>query len=313
MNDTLENQIDDFFIHSKALKLRLMNYIIEHPLEKLPTSKNMASTYGISDITVKKLVSELAQKGYLKPNKKGGTKITNRFSNQQKQIFSRTKEEIKSHIKTLEENGFDTQEILACLYGSISEYSFDTTEIVYTEKDADMVFIGAEELSDRLGIKIKPVYFENIEKEVIPNKKPPKAVIVPFYCYSSIEHLSKYTKLFPIKTTHPLEYLSNARNITYDSNVIYIAVSDKDKEGAFSLKNKITNGSFNLRICKIEELANNLQFINSIELVVAYKWVIRNNENIFKNVPKIISYNIFDDKEGLLMIKNFINSNNFGG
>jgi DNA-binding transcriptional regulator YhcF (GntR family) len=313
MSGNALDAIDNFFIHSKVLKLKLMNYIIEHPLEKLPTSKEISSTYDISDITVKKLVSELAAEGYVKPNKKGGTKIVNRFSSKQRKLFAQTKEKIKEQIKILEEDGFNNQEILTCLYSAISEYSFDTTDIVYTEKDPEMLFIGAQELSERFKTKIKPVYFENIDKEVTSSKKPPKAVIVPFYCYNSIEYLSSYTKIIPMKTTHPLEYLSNSKSIAYDSNVVYVAISDRDKEGARIIKNKITNENFNLKIFKIDELIEDRQFINSIEMVVAYKWVINNNEKIFKDIPKIIAYNIFDDKEGLLMIKGFIKSNKFGG
>ncbi len=313
MNKLPLDAIDNFFIHSKSLKLKLMNFIIEHPLERLPTSKEMAKKYGISDITVKKLVSELAVKGYLKPNKKGGTKIVNRFSNKQRQLFSKSKEEIKIQIGQLEESGFDIQEILTCLYSALSEYSFDTTDVIYTEKDPEMVFIGAEELSDRLGVKVKPVYFENMQKEISQDKKPPKAIIVPFYCFNSIEHLSSISRIFPIRTTHPLEYLSNSKNIAYDSNIMYVSVSDKDRESAFILKNKITNDHFHLKICKIEELVNNVQSVNSTEMVIAYKWVINNNERLFKNVPKIIAYNRFDDKEGLLIIKSFINSNKVGG
>ncbi len=305
--------VDNFFVHSKALKLKLLNYIITHPMEKLPTSKDIASTYDISDITVKKLVSELAASGYLKPNKKGGTKIINRFSNQQKQHFLQIREEIKLKIKELDSSGFDTQEILACLYSSISEYVFDSMEIVYTEKDPEMIFIGAEELSSRLKINIKPIYFENMIKELENNKSAPKAIISPFYCYQSIERFAAVSKIFPIRTTHPLEYLSNARNITYGSVVVYIAVSDKDRDSAFIIRDKITNDSFILKIYKIDEIINNPDLVNSAEMVISYKWIINNNDRLFSNIPKVMAYNKFDDKEGLLMIKSFVNSNKFGG
>ncbi len=313
MKKFLSNIVDSFFLQSKALKLKLLNHIIEHPLEKIPTSNDIAENYGISSITVKKIVAEMANEGYLKSNKKAGTKAIEHFSKTQKHLFLQTKEEIKKYISTLEENGLTLQEILACLYAALSEHSFNETELIYTERDSGMVFIGASELSERLGVKIKPVYFENVKKELSNSHNKPKAVIVPFYCLDFLREHSAIIKILPIQTTHPLDALSGSKSIAYNSNVMYVAVSEEDKEGAFSLQKKITQGAFNLRINKIEDIVKNPRLLHSIELVVTYKWVINNNEHLFRNVPKIIAYNRFDDKEGLMLIKHFIDSNKLGG
>ncbi len=313
MKKFLSNIVDSFFLQSKALKLKLLNHIIEHPLEKIPTSNDIAKTYGISSITVKKIVAEMANEGYLKSNKKAGTKAIEHFSKKQKHLFLQTKEEIKKHISTLEENGLTLQEILACLYAALAEYSFNETELIYTERDSGMVFIGASELSERLGVKIKPVYFENVKKELSASHSKPKAIIVPFYCLDFLREHSVNIKILPIQTTHPLDALSGSKSIAYNSNVMYVAVSEEDKEGAFNLQKKITQGAFNLRINKIEDIVKNPRLLNSIELVVTYKWVINNNEHLFRNIPKIIAYNRFDDKEGLMLIKHFIDSNKLGG
>jgi DNA-binding transcriptional regulator YhcF (GntR family) len=313
MRNVLSDIIDSFFLQSKALKLKLLNYIIEHPLEKIPTSNEIAETYDISSITVKKIVTELVGEGYLRSNKKAGTKATDHFSKAQKHMYAKIKQDIKKHIQEMEDGGLTLQEILACLYGSISEYSFDAAEIIYTEKDSEMVFVGASELSERLNTKIKPVYFENIQKEIASSHQKPTAIIVPFYCLNFIRELSYDIKILPIQTTHPLESLSSSKSIAYNSNVMYVAISEDDKEGAFSLSKKITQGAFNLKINKIEDVVKNPLLLNSIELVVTYKWVINNNEHIFRNVPKIIAYNRFDDKEGLMLIKHFIESNKLKG
>ncbi len=313
MKKFLSNIVDSFFLQSKALKLKILNHVIEHPLEKLPTSNEMAKTHNISSITVKKIVAELADEGYLRSRKKAGTKAIDHFSKLQKQIFEQTKEDVKKLISNLENSGLTLQEILACLYGALSEYSFDETELIYTEKDSEMVFIGARELSERLGVKIKPVYFENIQKELSFTHQKPKAIIVPFYCLNFLRGSSLNVKILPLQTTHPLDALSGSKSIAYNSNVVYITISDEDKEGAFNLQKKITQGAFNLKIYKIEEVIKNPRLLNAVELVITYKWVINNNEYLFRNIPKIIAYNRFDDKEGLMLIKHFIESNKFGG
>ena len=305
--------IDQFFINSKLLKLKLINYIIEHPSEKLPISKDIASAYEISDITSKKVAAELASENYLKPNKKGGTKIVGRFSKMQLQVFEQVKSEIKKQIESLERNNFSAQEILSCFYSSLHEYSFSNAEIVYTEKDPEIVFTGARELSDLLNVKIKPVYYENLTKEVLSDSNSIKAVIMPFYSVNKFESLNSSVKILPIHTTYPLGGLSNLKNIVSNSTIIYVAASDEDKERALYLKNKISNGIFNFKIYRIDELLENEQLLNSVELVVVFKWIINNNEKIFKNVPKIITYSRFDDREGILLIKNFIGGNIAGG
>ncbi len=313
MKNPLSDIIDGFFLQSKALKLKLLNHIIEHPLEKLPTSNKIAEIYGISSITVKKIVAELVNEGYLKSNKKAGTKAVEHLSSEQKHLFEQSKQQLKELIAKMEKEGLTLQEILTCMYSSLSEYSFDLTEIIYTEKDSEMVFVGAGELSERLGIKIKPVYFENIQKELTSSHQTPKAIIVPFYCSDILKIRSNNIKILPLHTTHPLEALSNSKSIAYNSNVAYIAISDEDKEGAFALRKKISEGAFNLRIYKIEDIANKPNLLNSIELVVTYKWVVNNNEHLLRNVPQIIAYNRFDDKEGIMLIKHFIESNKSGG
>ncbi len=313
MKNILSDIIDNFFLQSRALKLKLINYIIEHPFEKIPTSDKIAKTYDVSTITVKKIITELGREGYLKSNKKAGTKATDHFSKTQKELYANAKNDIKKHIEEMENGGLTLQETLACLYSAISEYAFDFTEIIYTEKDSEMVFIGASELSERLNTKIKPVYFENIAKEIVSSHQIPKAIIVPFYCLNFIRELTSDIKILPIQTAHPLESLSSSKSISYNSNVMYVAISKDDKEGAFSLQKKITQGTFNLKISRVEEIVKNPHLLNSIELVVTYKWVINNNEHLFKNIPKIIAYNRFDDKEGLMIIKHFINSSKLKG
>jgi len=305
--------IEEFFVPSRALKLKLLDYIIEHPLEKLPTSKKLSEFYQISDITVKKVMGALASRGLLKSNKKGGTRIINRFSTQQRQAYFQGKEDIKSVIRKLEESGFGVEEILSCLYNAILEYTFDTTKLIYTERDPGMVPAGAGELSDILGVKVKAVYIENIQREAIFSENGPKAIIVPFYCYSEVEHLKDHVRIFPLRTTHPIEFLSTSRDIAYNSTVVYVAISEEDKEGVFSLKSKIENGTFRLLVYRIDEVTDDPHLLSSAEMVVAYKWIINNNEHLFKNVPKIIAYNRFDDKEGISMIRSFINSNKIGG
>lgn len=316
--DDKDTRIDHFFINSKLLKLKLINYIIGYPFEKLPISKDIASTYKISNITAKKIVSQLAQENYLKSNKKGGTKIIGRFSKVQLQVFEQAKDEIKRQIETLEKNNFNAQEILSCLYSSLHEYNFDNaeTKIIYTEEDPEIVFMGARELSDLLNIKIKPIYYENLTREVLSNSNSIKAVITPFYSVNKLKNLSGNVKIFPIHTAYPLGALSSSKNIASNSTLIYVAVSDEDKERALYLKNRISTGIFNLKIYRIDELLENERLLDSADIVVAFKWIINNNEKIFKNVPKIIAYNRFDDRDGILLIKNFIdsiNSNIVGG
>ena len=305
--------VDNFLIHSKAMKLKIINYCFEHPSEKLPTSKELAQANGISDLTVKKIISELAQEGYVQPNKKAGTRITKKFSKKQMQLLEQAREELKKQFISLEKSGFNVQEIIAYIYEAITEYSFEATEILYTEPDFEMIFVGADELSERLNVKVRGVYFENIQKEIDSADKGQKIIITPFYSLDMLKRTQSGVKIFPLHTARPLESLSYSKDIAYGSTIMYVAATEDDKEGALSLQSKIAENMFNLKICKIGELTDNPSLLNSVELVITYKWVINNNEGIFKNVPKIIAYNRFDDKEGLVMIRHYIENNKTKG
>lgn len=308
MNSKDIEKIDYFFTNSKLLKLKLINYIIDHPFEKLPISKDIAHTYKISDITAKKVISQLVQENYLTSNKKGGVKITGGFSKVQIKLFKQIKDEIKKQIEVLEQNNFNIQEILSCLYSALDECKFDNAKIIYTEQDPEMVYTGAKELSDLLNIRIKPVYYENLSREVLSNSNLIKAVITPFYSANVLDRLNSSAKIFPIHTTYPLGALSSSRSIPGNSNIIYVAVSDEDREKAAYLKDRISMGMFNLKVYKIDELLENKQLLDFADIAIAFKWVVSNNEKIFKNVPKVITYNRFDDREAILLVKNFIES-----
>jgi len=300
------SEIDELFLKNQIIKLKLIREAIENPEKKLPTAKQIAEENDVSELTVKKVEKELALQGYLFSNKKGGTKTVRKFAKEQISAFLAAKENFKSIVDDLLKNGFSKKDIIAMVYDVVKGVKDELSFVVYTEKDDGIAIFAKKELESKLGYSVVFKPFETIKTEILNGVISNKLIVVPFYCYSQLERGRKDVKIIPIKTVHPLEFISEAKDIPYSSRIFYIAASRFDKENALNIYYDVLNHRYRVYIYTQDELLTNRHLLKFADIVIGFRWVIESEKALLKDMKKVIKVDRFDDEEGIRMIKGYI-------
>ncbi len=303
-----KRSLEEYFIGSKLLAIKLIDYAVTHVGEKLPTSYELSESFGVGVNTVKKVCSELSRKGYLNANKKRGTEVIRKFSSEQVAMYLSFRERFREIFSEMERSGFNFEELIACLFSSLEGYEFSANGVIYTEKDTDSLFVSREELEDKIGVPVTPLYFNDVVNRLKDGTLKAMIVIVPFYCSFALQDACSYPgiKIFPIKTTHPLDILSELKSIPANVSRAFISVSPSEKDSIIDL---YPGNVQPLRVYTIEEVRESPELLSGVEMVVALKWVVSNNEWLFRSVPRIVTYSRFNDDEGFRMIKLYMENN----
>ncbi len=298
--------IDELFLKNQTIKLKLIKEAIENPEKKLPTAKQIADENGVSELTVKKVEKELALKGYLFSNKKGGTRTVRKFAKEQISSFLAAKDNFKAIVDELLKNGFSREDIMAMVYDVVKNIRDELSFVVYSEKDDGIAIFAKKELESKLGYSVVFKPFETLKTEIFNGVISNKLIVVPFYCYSQLETGKKDVKIIPIKTVHPLEFVSEAKDIPYSSKIFYIAASRFDKENALSIYHDVLSHRYRVYIYTQDELLPNRHLLKFADIVIGFRWVIESEKALLKDVKRVIKVDRFDDEEGIRMIKGYI-------
>ncbi len=298
--------IDELFLKNQIIKLKLIKESIENPGEKLPTAKQIAEENGVSELTVKKVEKELALGGYLFSNKKGGTRTVRKFAKEQISSFLAAKENFKSIVDSLLRNGFSKEDIMAMVYDVVKGVKDELSFVVYSEKDDGIAVFAKKELERRLGYPVVFKPFETLKTEILNGVISNKLIVVPFYCHSQLEVGKKDVKIIPIKTVHPLEFISQAKDIPYSSRIFYIAASRFDKENALNIYYEVLNHRYRVYIYTQDELLTNRHLLKFADIVIGFRWVMESERALLKDIERVIKVDRFDDEEGIRMIKGYI-------
>ncbi len=301
------SEIDEFFIKHEIIKLKLIEQVIENPSAKLPPARVIAKENGVSELTVKKVEKELATKGYLKSNKKGGTRASIKFAKQQIAAFITAKETFRGIVENLLKEGFSSEDVMALIYDVLSKIKDISSNLIYTERDENIAIFAKRELEDALQLKIVFKPYETLRVELSNRMLHNKIIAVPFFCSPPLEELSyDGVKIVPLRAKHPLEGFSQAKDIPFNSRVFYIAASKMDKENSISIYQDILRRKFKLYIYTQDEIIANKHLLGFADIVVGYKWIIRANSYIFKQVRRVVEVDRIDDKEGVKLLSYYI-------
>ncbi len=305
--DLKKANVDNLFIRHQIIKLKLIKEAVENPGKKIPPAREIAKENDISELTVKKVEKELALKGYIVSNKKGGTRTLNKFAKEQISSFVASKETFRGIVDNLMKNGFSKEDIMALVYDVLSEIKDDLSLVVYTEKDEGIAIYAKRELERNLGANVVFKPFDTLKTELMNKVISNKIVVAPFYCFPQLE-VYKYedVKMVPLKAIHPLEFISLANDIPFASRIFYVAASKLDKENAMNVYYNVLNNRYRVYIYTQDELLTNRHLLNFADIVVGFHWVLESDEFLFKGVKRVVKTNRFDDDEGIRMIKSYI-------
>ena len=305
--DIKNANVDNLFIRHQIIKLKLIKEAIENPGRKIPPAREIAKENDISELTVKKVEKELALKGYLVSNKKGGTRTLNKFAKEQISSFVASKETFRGIVDNLMKNSFSKEDIMALVYDVLREMKDDLSWVMYTEKDEGIAIYAKRELEKRLNTSVVFKPFDTLRTELMNKIISGKVIVAPFYCFPQLE-VYKYddVKMVPLRTVHPLEFISLSNEIPYASRIFYVAASKLDKENAINVYYNVLNNRYRVYIYTQDELLTNKHLLNFADIVVGFRWVLESDEFLFRGVKRIIKANRFDDSEGIKMIKSYI-------
>ncbi len=299
--------VDELFVKYQIVKLKLINDCIEKPGLKLQPAKKIAQENGVSDLTVKKVEKELARKGYLFSNKKGGTRSVEKFSKEQISSYITAKEGLKSISETLLKDGFSKEDIMALVYDVLSKLHDSFSKIIYSEMDENIAIFAKKQLEEVLGSNVIFKPFDTLKTELMNKIISDKLIILPFFCYPQLEkYIYEDVKVVPIKTVHPLELISKAHDIPFASRIFYIAASRKDKENAVGVYFNAFSTRYRFYTYTQDELLTSKHLINLADIVIGYRWIIEPNIDLFRKVKRIFLVDRFDDYEGIELIKSYL-------
>ncbi len=297
---------DNYIPKNKFLKYILLDYVITSASGKLPTSTELSNTYNININSVKQVCGELANSGYVVSHKKAGTKINEKFTREQVEVYLTAKSKIKEILKELDFMAFDSEEMFSCLVSAFSECQFSISNILYVENDFYELLIGKTELENELGVTITPMFINDVIQKVNNRQLHADLIITTFYCEQILRNLNISSKIIPLKITPPFDQLINFSQISRDTYITVVVISNVIKERIENTYVSLIEKFPYFKVVTINEALNNKDIINKTEILMTLKSILMENEKIFKNIPHIVSYNRFHDKEGFEMIKNFL-------
>ncbi len=299
--------IDGLFFRHQIIKLKLIKEAIENPNKRLPTAKELARKNGVSELTIKKVEKELVHRGYIVSNKKGGTRTMGKFAKEQISSFIASRESFRALTDTLLKHGFTPEDIVALVYDVLSNIKNNQSLVIYSEKDDRIAIFAKKELEHKTGSNVIFKPFDTLRTELMNNVISNKVIVVPFYCYSQIESYKNGLKVVPIKTVHPLEFISPAHDIPYSSRIFYIAASKLDKENALSIYYDVLSKRYRVYIYTQDELFANKHLLNYADIVVAFSWILESEKDFMKGAKSVVKVDRIDDDEGVRMVKAYIN------
>ncbi len=301
-----DKKLDTFIPKNKFLKYALIDYIITSTGGKLPTSNELSDTYNININSVKQVCSELANSGYVVSQKKAGTKINDNFTDEQIEVYINAKTKIKDILKELDFMAFNSEEMFSCLVSAFSECIFTISNILYVENDFHELLIGKSELENELGITITPMFLNDAVEKAKNRQLNADLIVTTFYCEQILRNLNTSSKIIPLKITPPFDQLINFSRISTDMNITVVVISDVIKKRIENTYKSLIEKFPFFKVVTVSEVLNDKSIINKTGILMTLKSILIENEKLFKNIPQIVSYNRFHDKEGIEMIKAFL-------
>jgi hypothetical protein len=174
------------------------------------------------------------------------------------------------------------------------------------ENDFYELIIGKTELENELGITVTPMFIGDVVEKVKNRQLYADLIITTFYYEKILRDLNINTKIIPLKITPPFDQLINFSQISRDMKITVVVISNIIKNRIEQTYMSLINKFPFFKVLTVSEALNDKKILNETEILLTLKSILMENEKVFKNIPHIVSYNRFHDKEGIEMIKAFL-------
>lgn len=297
----------DLLTKQNLLFLLILDKMVDAPvLEKFPMAEEAASQFGVNINTVKSVYAKLAQAGFVESRRRTGTKPIVTYRPEQIKAYRHAKDKVKGVIQSLECAGLSSHEIAALLVSAASAYSSCDGTVIYAENEFNQLMIGQQELENELAIPVIPRHIDDVITQLGAGAIRPAVIVTTFYCYDRLREFGDHIHIIPLKTTPPLEELINFSLIARDTAISLIVVTDEVRTRFEQMYPNIVKDFPRFRVFTLNTVLNNRALLADTKILLTLKIIYQENLELFRHIPKITTYNRFQDEEGLNYLRGLL-------
>ncbi|TYO99493.1 DNA-binding transcriptional regulator YhcF (GntR family) [Geothermobacter ehrlichii] len=292
--------------------LGVLDDLLQEPRERLPRTELIAETYRANINTAKKALSLLGQAGMIQARRRAGNRVVRRLSSEQAEIYHATRRRIASLLRELAAAGFNRLEISAALLAAYREQEQRQPRIIYADLEFNELLLGRRELEQTCGQPVQPVQVEELARQLTEGWITADLIVTTFFCESRIRDLCihKGIPLVALRTTPPLEHLLNFSLLPRDTVITLVVLSESIRQRIRQHYPHIQKDFPGFAIMTLEEIRRDRTRLDKTHILLTHKLVAEEHAALFRSIPRIISYNRFQDDEGLDYIRTLTGNRN---
>lgn len=302
----MKNKSVSTFNKSAAVKADIIRMIFEKRSGNVPTSEELAAKLDANVNTVKKVIKELAEEGYIKTNKKAGTTIKAAIPAETSNTFKMYLENLKSLIMEMKSSGLGGTEVESVFINALAENKRSESNVIYIDASPESLIVGKAELENKLGFNITTMLLEDFLRKYGKINGEEKIFVTTYICFQQLVNRNINKNIIPLKITPPLDLLVNFDKIPIDTNVISIVLSEQIQERIYDIYGVILEKFRNFKVYTLAEIKRKPDLLDDCDLLLTLKSIYRENEEYFSKVSNVITYNRFHDNEGIELIKSYL-------
>lgn len=291
------------------LQLRLLDRVLENPGDRFPLSEEAARTYAVNINTAKKAFALLAAEGIIERRRKAGSLVLRQLSAEQSATYRQARDRMVSVLRDLELAGFSSLEMIAMAASGLEEMGRQAPRIVYSEVDFYELLLGRRELELALGLPVQPRHMEEVERQLRRSMLQADLVVTTFFCENRLreECERQGIPLIPLRTTPPLEQLLNFPLLPRDTVVTMVVISPQIRNRIQEFYPHISKDFPGFKVLTLEDVQQQPGSLRQTRILLTQKLILEENRDLFRRIPRIVSYNRFQDDEGLDYVRQILN------
>jgi len=302
----MKNKIISVFSKFALVKAYLIKMIFEKGSGSIPTSEEIALKIDANVNTVKKVIKDLSEEGYIKTNKKAGTSIKTSISLETSRTFKMYLENLISLITEMKISGLGETEIEAIFINALSENKKTESKIIYVDTSPESLVAGKYELESKLKLDVTTMLLENFLRKYDKISESDKIFVTAYICFQNIINKNINAKIIPLKITPPLDLLINFEKIPIDTNIVLVVLNQQVKEHVHEVYGTVLENFRNFNVYTLSEIKKKASLLAECTMLLTLKSIYKENNEYFSNIPNIIAFNRFYDNEGIELIKSYI-------
>jgi len=304
-----ESSLNKILPKQHYLQLRLLDRVLENPGDRFPLGEEAARTYGVNINTARKAFALLAAEGIIERRRKAGSRVLRQPGEEQAATYRRAKDQMFSLLRDLELSGFSALEMIAMAVSALEEIGHRIPRVVYTELDFYELLLGRRELELALGLPVQPRHLDEVERLLQSGALQADLVITTFFCENRLRDSCEQqgVPLVPLRITPPLEQLLNFPLLPRDTQITMVVISPQIRHRVDEFYPHIGRDFPGFKVLTLEEARQQPRRLQHSRILLTQKLILEENRDLFRAIPRIISYNRFQDDEGLDYIREILN------